>query len=122
VTANDIANRIVVPYNLAAGANSVPVAIPANVPVQVTGIGTSPGVRGVAFAAMLRIPNSFLEWTGLESTTGSVITEGFSATLGRHILFLDFAHQVDIQVNDANRIRIHNGAAAPRAGSVLITW
>jgi hypothetical protein len=122
VTANDVANRITFSYNLAPGADSAPVAIPANVPVHLMGTQTTVGVRGVGFVVMLRIPNQFLEWTGLDSTSASAITQGFSATAGTKIVFLDFAHLVAVQVNNANTIRIHNGSAGQRTGSVLITW
>jgi hypothetical protein len=122
VTANDIANRIVVPYNLAAGANSAPVVIPASVPVHVMGVTNTFNFRGVGFAVVLRVPNQFLEWTGLDSTAASAITQGFSATPGTKIVALDFDHDVAVQVNNANTIRIHNGASAPRAGNVTITW
>jgi hypothetical protein len=122
VTATDIANRIVVPYNLAAGAISGPVAIPANVPVHLMGVQTNVGFRGVGFAVMLRVPNEFLEWTGLDSTAGSAITQGFSSAAGTHIVFLDFSHQVVVEVNDANTFRIRNASTGARAGSVVITW
>jgi hypothetical protein len=122
VTAGDIANRISFSYNLAPGANSAPVTIPANVPVHLMGTQTALGFRGVGFVEMLRVPNAFLEWTGLDSTAASAITQGFSSVAGTKIVFLDFSHQVAVQVNDANRIRIHNGATGQRTGSVVITW
>jgi hypothetical protein len=70
VTASDLANRIVLNYNLAPGANSAAVTLPTSVPVQVMGVQTALGYRGVASATMLHIAGSFLEWTGLESTAG----------------------------------------------------
>lgn len=122
VTGGDIANRIVVNYNLPPGANSGPIAIPANIPVHVMGVQTNVSFRGVGFVVMLRVPNQFLEWTGLDSTAASAITQGFSSAPGTHIVFLDFSHTVVIQVNDANTFRIHNGNLNPMAGSVVITW
>jgi len=122
VTGSDIANRLVVNYSLVAGANTTPVTIQANRPVQVMGVQTNEGYRGVASATLLRIPDSFLEWTGLESTAASAITQGFNSAPGTHILYLDFSHQVDIQVNDANSIRVHNASTVPMAGIVVLTW
>jgi hypothetical protein len=122
VTGTDIANRTVVKYNLAAGASSAPVTIPANVPVQVVGVQTNSGYRGVGFVAMLRVPNQFLEWTGLESTSPSGITEGFASAPGTHILFIDYGHLVDVQVHDANSLVIHNANTVPMTGTVTITW
>jgi len=122
VTAGDVANRIVLNYNLAPGANSAVVTLPANVPVQVMGVQTVFNFRGVASATVLRIAGTLLEWTGLESTSGSVITQGFNNVAGTHILYLDFAHKVDIQVNNADSIRVHNADSAQRTGTVTITW
>ena len=71
---------------------------------------------------MLRIPGSFLQWVGLESSAGAAITQGFSGVAGTHIVFLDFSHQVDIEVNTTDSFRVHNGAAAQRTGNVTLIW
>jgi hypothetical protein len=71
---------------------------------------------------MQRSPAAFLEWVGLESTAGAAITQGFSGAAGTHILYLDFAHQVDIEVNTPDSFRVHNGAAAVRTGNVTLIW
>ena len=41
---------------------------------------------------------------------------------GTHILYLDYSHQVDIEVATTNSFRIHNGAAARRSGNVTLIW
>jgi hypothetical protein len=110
------ANRASISYNLASSAHSVAVTPVTNTPVLVMGTQNSLGFRGVGFVTLLSIPSSFLEWTGLESTAGSAITQGFSGGAGTHIVFLDFSHQVDIQVNPANTFVVHNGAAGTRTG------
>ena len=122
-----IPNAAFVNYNLAAGANSGPITVPltdagVGSGVLVMGVCNTAGFRGVGFVTLLRVPNSFLEWVGLESTAGSSITQGFSAAAGTHIVYLDFAHQVDIEVNNANTFRVHNGAGALRAGNVKMVW
>jgi hypothetical protein len=80
------------------------------------------GFRGVGQVALFRVSNTFLEWTGLESTSGSAITDNFSASHGTHILWLDYSHLVDIEVNDANSFFIHNGSTLPRTGQVTLIW
>jgi hypothetical protein len=115
-------NAAFVSYNLAAGANGAAIFPAANQSVLVMGTCTTLNFRGVAQVSMLRIPGSFLEWVGLESHAGAAITQGFSGVAGTHIVFLDFSHQVDIQVNTTDSFRVHNGAAAVRAGNVTLIW
>lgn len=115
-------NAAFVSYNLAAGANSANITPAANTAVLVMGTCLTLNFRGVGHVTMLRITNSFLEWVGLESTAGAAITQGFSGVVGTHILFLDFAHQVDIEVAGPNAFRVHNGAAAVRNGNVTLIW
>jgi hypothetical protein len=59
---------------------------------------------------------------GLESHAGAAITQGFSGVNGTHILYLDFADQVDLEVNTTDSFRVHNGATAVRAGNVTLIW
>ncbi len=119
--------NLVINYDLAAGQASPAYTLPANKSVAVTGNCLTPSARGVASATILQVtePNgtpSFLEWVGLESTNGSVITEGFSAVPGTHILFLDFQHNVDIEVNSASTFVIRNSSAGQRRGTVTLTY
>jgi hypothetical protein len=74
---------------------------------------------------LFRQPSNYFQWVGLESPSAAdnaSITSGFSATLGTHIVYLDFQHTVDIQVYQLDTIRVHNGAAATRAGNVTLVW
>lgn len=52
-------------YNLAAGASSAAITPIANAPVLVQGVQTTLGYRGVGHVSLLRVPSSFLEWTGI---------------------------------------------------------
>lgn len=115
-------NAALVSYNLAAGANSAAIFPAANQSVLVMGTCTTLNFRGVGHVTMLRIPSSFLEWVGLESHAGAAITQGFSGVPGTHIVYLDFSHQVDIEVNTTDSFRIHNGATAVRTGNVTLIW
>lgn len=109
-------------YNLAAGANSSPITPVSNQAVLMMGSQTTAGFRGVAMATILHIPANFIEWTGLESTNGSAITQGWSGVAGTHILYLDFSHQVDVQVAGTDTILIHNGATSARTGTLELIW
>ena len=109
-------------YNLPAGAISAPITLPANQAVFVMGVQTALGFRGVGQVTLLRIAGSFIEWVGLESTAGAVITQGFSGVAGTHILFLDFSHQVSIEVASPDTIRIHNGSIGIRTGQVKMIY
>ena len=131
VTSTDVAepaaplavpNKIVLNYSLAPGANSATIRPVANVPVLVMGVCASLGVRGVGQVSLLHIPSSFLEWTGLESPFSASITNGFSGSVGTHIVYIDYSHQVDIQVASPDTIRVHNGSGAVRTGNVTLVW
>jgi hypothetical protein len=115
-------NATFISYNLAAGAITGPITPVANQAVLVMGVQNTLGTRGVGQVTLLRVPSSFLEWVGLESPTPAAITSGFSGAAGTHIVFLDFAHQVDIEVNTTDTFRIHNGSTGQRAGNVTMIW
>jgi hypothetical protein len=116
------ANRASISYNLPNGASTAAVTPVTNRPVLVMGTQNSVGFRGVGFVNLLHVPGQFLEWTGLESTSGSAITEGFSSTTGTHIVFLDFDHSVDIQVNTADTFVVHNNSGGTASGVVTLIW
>jgi len=109
-------------YNLPAGAVTPPIEVPVDTPLFLVGNQLEVGFRGVGFVSLLSVTNvaAFLEWTGLESTAGSTITQGFSGAFGTHIVFLDFAHQVDVEVFDATHIQVHNSSGGVRSGNVTI--
>ena len=115
-------SKLVVPFELAAGANSAPIALPPNQPVFVMGVKTGGSQEGVGQVTLLRVPGEFLEWTGLESPAPAAITSGFGVGVGTHIVYLDFDHEVDIEVNSPDTIRIHNGRLEQRTGNVTLIW
>ena len=71
-------NKTVLNYSLTPGGNSASIAPAPNVPVLVMGCCTTFNFRGVGHVSLLRIPNSFIEWVGLNSTSSGSITQGFS--------------------------------------------
>jgi hypothetical protein len=115
-------NAAFISYNLAAGASSAAITPASNKPVLVMGVCTSLGVRGVGQVSLLHIPSSFLEWTGLESPFSASITNGFSGAAGTHIVYIDYSHQVDIQVASPDTIGVHNASGAVRTGNVTLVW
>jgi hypothetical protein len=117
-----VPNAATFTYNLAPGANTGQITPASNQAVFMMGTQTTIGFRGVAMATLLHIPSGFIEWVGLESTSGAAITQGFSGAAGSHILYLDFSHQVDVQVASPDTIMIHNGAAQQRTGNLELIW
>jgi hypothetical protein len=126
----DDANAVTVPnartisYRLAAGAVTAPIGIPGNIPVQLIGVQTTAGFRGVGQASLLSIPGAggFIEWVGLDSTAGAAITQGFSGALGTKIVFIDFSHQVIVEVASPTSIRVRNASAGQRTGRITLIW
>jgi hypothetical protein len=113
----------VIVYSLAAGANSAPIAIPAaHWNIQVMGNQMQSGFRGVGQVTLVWVPGQFLEWVGLESPAGSAITSGFGSAPGQHIVFIDFSHLVDIRVNSADTIVVHNGSGGLAVGRITLIW
>jgi hypothetical protein len=120
-----VPNASLVSYNLAAGQISPAITVPvAEQPVLVMGTCTTVGTRGVGHVSLLRVnvAPAFLEWVGLNSTAGATIAQGFSAVAGTLIIFVDFAHQVRIEVAGPAQILVRNASAAPRTGNVKMIW
>jgi len=115
-------NASKVSYTLAAGASSAAVNPAESVPVLVMGVQNNLGYRGVGQVAMLHVPSSFLEWSGIESPASAAITSGFSGTAGTHIVYLDYSHLVDIQVASTDTFIIHNANTIAMSGVVTLIW
>jgi hypothetical protein len=115
-------HKVVVHYSLAAGATSAAITLPPNVPISLTGVQTTIGTRGVGQASLLSIPNSFVEWLGLESPSAAAVTSGFSGTTGTHIVYLDFSHLVDVQVSGPSSIQVHNANSIGQTGDVTLIY
>ena len=111
-------------YNLAAGAYGAAITPATNRAVLVMGCCTTTPIQGVGQVSLQHIPSFVIQWVGLESVSGTppAITQGSTNVAGGHILYIDFSHEVAIQVASADTIRVHNGAAATRAGNVTLIW
>jgi hypothetical protein len=114
-------NAASISYNLTAGTNSAAITPVASKPVVVVGCCTT--ISGVGQVSLLRSGTS-LWWIGLESYNGSpsTITSGANANPGHHIVYIDYNHQVDIQVASASTIYVHNGSVETQAGNVTLIW
>jgi hypothetical protein len=115
-------NATLVSYSLAPGAVSGPIFPAANISVLVTGTQLALGFRGIGHVALLRVPGSFLEWVGLDSTFGAAITQGFSGAAGTKIVFIDFSHQVRLEVASPDSFRVRNLSTGNRFGNVTLIW
>jgi hypothetical protein len=121
-----LAHQTQVKYNLAAGATSAPINVPAvNTPVSITCVQNSVGFRGVGQVTMLRVGGAqplFLEWVGMDIAT-SAITSNFSNTAGAHIIYCDYTGKtVDMQVLDTAHIQIVNTSSVTATGVINFIW
>ena len=114
-------NAAFISYNLAAFTNSAPITPASNRSVLVMGCCTTAGFQSVGQVSLLS-SSSEIGWVGLESFSPAAITSGSSSAAGTHIVYINSSHQVDIQVNSADTIRVHNYAAATLAGNVTLIW
>jgi hypothetical protein len=118
-------------FTLAPGATSKAITPPANVPVQVMGIQTAVGDRGVGHITLLRTPSSlppaFLEWQGYDIYSNTVnspalSTGGFSSTAGTHMIYLDFSGYVELIVASAESFAVRNNGYQTITVQVTEMW
>lgn len=101
-------------FNLAAGATTAAILVPgAASPTTLTCTASVAADSGVGQATLLRlVPTSFIQWVGFDQAsnmgTSAKISQGFSATLGTHIIFCDFGGQVDVQIVNGTSIQVKN--------------
>jgi len=116
-------NAASISYNLASGATSAAITPAASKPVLVMGCCATEG--GVGHVSLLRLPGTLIEWVGLEGFSGpstTTTTAGGTKMPGTHIVWINFDHDVDIQVASADTIHIHNAHSATLAGNVTLIW
>jgi len=117
-------NAAFISYSLASGANSAPITPATSKSVLVMGCCTTSNDESVGQVSMLHIPSNYIEWVGVESYNGSpsTITSGISFVATTHIVFIDYAHRVDIQMASIDTIRVHNADSSTKAGNVTLIW
>ena len=118
-------NAAFISYNLVPLANSAPITPANNKSVLVMGCCTTTAWQAVGHVSLLHTPSTLIAWTGVESHSGvpTTITSGANDTPGTHIVFIDAGHVVDVRVNTADTIIIHNShPSLTLAGNVTLIW
>ncbi len=117
-------NAAFISYNLAAGANSAPIAPATNRSVLVMGCCTTASDSGVGQVSLLHIPSGGFAWVGLHSYAPAAISSGISVgAAGVLIVWIDSSHTVDIQSASADTIQVHNfSTTTTQAGNVTLIW
>jgi len=115
-------------YRLAPGADSANITPALNTPVMIladqTGVVCNCDNVG---SSLMTVVNSTVDgelvWNGFESNRGG-LTSGFSPIAGTHIVFIDFAHLVDLQVSNATSFHVHNSSSSTVTynGNVTMIW
>ena len=121
------ADQIQAVYNLAPGASSAQIIVPAiNRPVSVTCSQNNGAFRGIGQMTLLRVaPAAFLEWVGIDTATNQAVSHvsaDFSTIAGTHMIYCDSASSVDIQVFSAAAIQVKNTNAAAASGVINFVW
>jgi hypothetical protein len=107
-----------VPYTLKAG-ESKKINLPPNIPVLVIGANRTVGDFGAGQITILSVPKQPLQWAGYDA---SGFVSGSSATPDTHIIFLDTASTVDLEVDSTTSIIIHNSGTDKAQGEVTLTF
>jgi hypothetical protein len=114
-------NSAVVNYSLAPGATSSGITPVTNQPVIVIGADTTNTDFGVSTVTLIHVPSLGMRWVGIEPTSGTIVHTG-STAVGAHIIWIDFANKIGIQVLSADEFVIHNGGTTIHTGSVKLIW
>jgi len=114
-------------YSLAPGGNSASITPAANTPVMILAdqVGTVCDCDNVG-SSLMTVVNSSVDhemvWNGFESAKGG-LASGFSPTAGTHIMFIDNAHLVDLEVTNATSFHVHNSSTSETYnGNVTLIW
>jgi hypothetical protein len=120
---------VAIPFSLAAGTSSAPIAVAVDTPVFVIANNTTNGDRGTGFISLehasASITGPFLEWTGVNSPNtisgAPTTTSGFTGTVGTVMLAFDFEHNVTLQIGpDSDHFVVHNATASNQTGVVWV--
>jgi hypothetical protein len=120
---------LVVPYTLAGGGSSGVFQVAADTPLFVIAIDTTVNARGTdggsAFMSLESPAGSFLEWSGVNSTSlgaPPTLTGFATGQAGTNMLQIDRAGLVYLTVASANTFRVTNTDTAPHTGVVWILY
>ena len=117
-----LADQTHISYSVAAGATKA-IFLPAiNTPIQVSCSQNAAQDVGVGQATIIRsTTDSGLIWVGFDVATGA-ITKGYSSSAGTHIVWCDYAGDVDIEVLSATEIQVKNGYSSTVSGVVMFVY
>jgi hypothetical protein len=125
----------VIPFDLASGASSAPIAVPADQPVLVIANTTTANDQGTGFITLEYSPlnGGVLTWNGLNSiptpTSTASAADGYSSNAGTQssVVFMPTAMlsfsksgQVVLEVTDPGHFVIYNGRGAEETGTLWI--
>jgi hypothetical protein len=113
-----------VSYNLAAGAVSAPITVPANRPVQLVGVSLTTGDPGVGQTSLLVTPAGLTMCVGLHSyPESSSVASGYNLVgSGVTIVYIDYNDNVFVETAGAGAVRVHNFGPNAQTGSVSLMW
>jgi hypothetical protein len=114
-------NAAVVSYSLAPGATSAGITPVTNQAVLVLGADTTNTDFGASMVTLNHMPTLGMRWVGIEPATGTIVHTG-STAVGAHIIWIDQANKVGLQVLSADEFVIHNGGTTIHTGSVKLIW
>ena len=123
-----------IPFNLAAGAESAPIALPANLPISImaTVIGDfhgSTNLDGVSQLTIRSFHDTSIAWVGVD-LAGTIVTGNVTAAIAQTGVLIEKFSQFDssrpgtpayLRTDGANAIRIHS-AQDPIHGTITLVW
>ena len=125
------ANQTHVPFTVAAGATSAPIAVPAvNTPISLTCSVSTFGSQGIGQTTVLAGGSpAVLQWLGYDYNTSAGfgtgpinVFQGASATPGTHIIYCGIGPTVQIEVGSATTLILVNGAGSALTGVINFVW
>jgi hypothetical protein len=118
-----LADQTHVNYSVAAGGKSPLIAVPiSNSPVLMSCVQNVRNNVGEGQATIVQsTTDGLLDWVGFDYFKGA-ISRGFSAVNGTHMIFCDFAGEVDIEVGSATQIQVANHSTATMTGVIMFNY
>jgi len=119
-----LTNRRLLSFNLAAGALSAPIGLPAKETFVIAATLT-PANRGIGSATILSAGSSGIMMYGGMNSCCNVVDDthvGGSTVSGSRIIVIDGGALVELQVNDLNSLRVHNKSAQQQSGRITLMW
>ena len=115
-------NSTILPYSLGPLGASVAITPPANTSVLMMGTNTNTTNFGIGTVTLVHIPGTMIRWVGLESPPIATITQGGSTVTGTHVVYLDYNHNVSVQIVSADQIFVVNTSAINQTGTLKEIW